>query len=146
MLEYTIALFGRFTEADSESGYFDSRGCGRQSDWKWTHPSPTGASGFTRGESWTASFSGCAPVCQWNRLPKELRDDITIDRTFQRWVELDVLERIWAVLVEESEELGGVDWEWQAADCAMGWARFGGFSRPQSHGPGQGRQQAKRNG
>ena len=74
--------------------------------------------------------------CQWNRLPKGLRDDITIDRTFQRWVELDVLERIWAVLVEESEELGGVDWEWQAADCAMGWARFGGFSRPQSHGPG----------
>ena len=36
-------------------------------------------------------------------------------RTFQRWVELAVLERIWDVLVQECEELGGVDWEWQAA-------------------------------
>ena len=25
--------------------------------------------------------------CQWNRLPKELGDDSTIHRTFQRWVE-----------------------------------------------------------
>ena len=35
-----------------------------------------------------------------------------------------MLERIWAVLVEEWEELGGVDWKCQAADCAMGKARF----------------------
>lgn len=47
--------------------------------------------------------------CQWNRLPRELGDDSTIHRTYQRWV-----------------ELGGVEWEWQAADCAMGKARFGG--------------------
>ena len=49
-------------------------------------------------------------------------DDSTIHRTFQRWVELGVLERIWAVLVEGCDELGGVNWEWQAADCAMGKA------------------------
>ena len=48
-------------------------------------------------------------------------------RTFQRWVELGVLERIWAELVAKCEELGGVDWEWQAADCAMSKARFGGI-------------------
>ena len=64
--------------------------------------------------------------CQWNRLPRELGDDSTIHRTFQRWVELGVLEGIWAVLVEGCEELGGVDWEWQSADCSMGKARFGG--------------------
>ena len=64
--------------------------------------------------------------CQWNRLPKELGDDSTIHRTFQRWVELGVLRRIWGVLVEECEELGSVYWEWQAADGAMGKARFGG--------------------
>ena len=29
--------------------------------------------------------------CQWNRLPRELGDDSTIHRTFQRWVELGVL-------------------------------------------------------
>ena len=65
--------------------------------------------------------------CQWNRLPRELGDGSTMHRTFQRWVELGVLERVWAVLVEECEELGGVDWEWQAADCAIGKSRFGGI-------------------
>ena len=67
--------------------------------------------------------------CQWNRIPKkEFPDDSTVHRAFQRWVELGVLDRIWAALVEECEELGGVDWEWQAADGAMGKARFGGTS------------------
>ncbi len=58
--------------------------------------------------------------CQWNRLPKEFGDDSTIHRTFQRWVELGVLRQIWRDLVEGCEELGGVDWECQAADGAMG--------------------------
>lgn len=66
--------------------------------------------------------------CQWNRLPEEFPDDSTVHRTFQRWVELGVLDRIWAALVEECEELGGVEWEWQAVDGAMGKARFGGTS------------------
>lgn len=64
--------------------------------------------------------------CQWNQLPREFGDDSTVHRTFQRWVERGVFERIWALLIEECEELGGVDWEWQAADGAMGKARFGG--------------------
>jgi hypothetical protein len=51
----------------------------------------------------------------------------------QRWVELGVLDLIWERLIEECEELGGVDFEWQAADGAMGKARFGGPRRPQSH-------------
>ena len=64
--------------------------------------------------------------CQRNRLPKELGDDSTIHRTFQRWVELGVLERIRAVLIEGCRELDGVDWAWRSADCAMGKASFGG--------------------
>jgi len=64
--------------------------------------------------------------CQWNQLPKELGDDSTIHRTLQRWVELGVLGRVWAVLVDECQELDGVRWEWQAADAAMGKARLGG--------------------
>ena len=79
--------------------------------------------------------------CQWNRLPRELGDDSTIHRTFQRWVELRVLEGIWAVLVEGCEELGGVDWEWQSVDCSMGKARLGGRHWTQSHRPGQSREQ-----
>ena len=64
--------------------------------------------------------------CQWNRLPKDLGDDSTIHRTFQRWVERGVIEGIWATLIEECQELDGVDWEWQSADCSMGKARLGG--------------------
>ena len=64
--------------------------------------------------------------CQWNHLPKTFGDDSTVHRTFQRWVESGVLNQVWSVMVEECEELGGVDWEWQAADCALGKARLGG--------------------
>jgi len=64
---------------------------------------------------------------QWNQLPKEFGDDSSVHRTLQRWVELGVFERICAALVEECEELGGVNWEWQAADTAMGKARLGGI-------------------
>ncbi len=64
--------------------------------------------------------------CQWNHLPKQFPDDSSVHRTFQRWERLKVLDRMWAALTEECEELGGVNWEWQAADGAMGKARFGG--------------------
>jgi putative transposase len=63
---------------------------------------------------------------QWNELPKEFGDDSSVHRTFQRWVKLKVFDRIWAELVMECDELGGVNWEWQAADTAMGKARLGG--------------------
>ena len=64
--------------------------------------------------------------CQWNQIPRVYGDDATIHRTFQHWVELDLFERLWALLVEECEGSGLVDWEWQAADGTMGKARFGG--------------------
>lgn len=64
--------------------------------------------------------------CQWNELPKEWGDDSTVHRTFQRWVREDLFVRIWAALVEQCEELGGVNWEWQAADASLGKARLGG--------------------
>jgi len=64
--------------------------------------------------------------CQWNQLPREYPDDSSVHRTFQRWVKLGIFDRIWATLVENCEELGGVDWQWQAADAAMSKARLGG--------------------
>jgi len=64
--------------------------------------------------------------CQWNQLPKEFPDDSSVHRTFQRWVRLGVFERLWARLVEACDELGGGDWEWQAADGMLGKARLGG--------------------
>ncbi len=79
--------------------------------------------------------------CQWNRLPRVPGDDSTIRRTFQRWVESGVLRSMWGVLVAGCEELGGVDWEWQPADGAMGKARWGGPDWTQPDGQWQGRRQ-----
>jgi putative transposase len=64
--------------------------------------------------------------CQWNALPDQYPDDASVHRTFQRWVDRGVLARLWAALVEDCEELGGVDWQWQSADCCLGKARHGG--------------------
>jgi putative transposase len=64
--------------------------------------------------------------CQWNQLPPQFGDDSTVHRYFQQWSQRGVLARIWAVLVEACDALGGVDWQWQAADAAMGKARMGG--------------------
>ena len=69
---------------------------------------------------------------QWNRLPKEFGDDSSVHRTMQRWIAKRVLKRLWAVLIENCEELGGVDWAWQSADGAMGKARFGGIASAQT--------------
>lgn len=64
--------------------------------------------------------------CQWNLLPKQFGDDSTIHRTFQKWIALGVWARIWGLLVEDCADLGAVDWDWQAADTALGKARLGG--------------------
>lgn len=63
---------------------------------------------------------------QWNQLPKSFGDDSSVHRTMQRWIDKGVFQRIWALLIENCAELGGVNWEWQSADGAMGKARFGG--------------------
>lgn len=64
--------------------------------------------------------------CQWNHLPEDLGDDSTIHRTFQRWEACGLFPRIWATIQSRCDELGGVDWEWQSADTAVGKARMGG--------------------
>ncbi len=64
--------------------------------------------------------------CQWNHLPREFGDDSSVHRALQRWVRCGLFEALWAVLLLECEELGGVDWRWQSADCVLGKARHGG--------------------
>ena len=64
---------------------------------------------------------------QWNQLPREFGDDSSVHRTFQRWVKRGVIGRLWALLIQECEELRGVDWKWQSFDCALGKARHGGI-------------------
>lgn len=63
---------------------------------------------------------------QWNQLPKAYADgtpcpdDASVHRTMQRWVEKGAFSRIWAVLIEACDDLGGVSFEWQAADGCLG--------------------------
>lgn len=64
--------------------------------------------------------------CQWNKLPKQYGDDSSVHRWFQRWCRHGVFQKVWAVLVEECDDLGSVEWKWQAADGMLGKARFGG--------------------
>jgi transposase len=73
--------------------------------------------------------------CQWNRLPKEeFPDDSSVHRTFQRWVELGVLELIWEKLIEECDELGA-EWTSSGKRPTERWARraLGGSHRSQSY-------------
>jgi len=65
--------------------------------------------------------------CQWNALPRQFGDDSSVHRTLQRWIRHEVLPLVWSLLVAECDELGGVDFDWQAADCSMGKARQGGI-------------------
>ena len=66
---------------------------------------------------------------------------------FQRWSRNGVFRRIWALLVEQCDELGGVYWKWQSADGAMGKARFGGEKGGQKpHGSREKGLQGKRAG
>lgn len=53
---------------------------------------------------------------QWNRVPKEFGDDSTIHRRLQAMCECGVFSKLWAALVTRCDELGGIDWEWQAVD------------------------------
>ena len=65
--------------------------------------------------------------CQWDQLPRRFGPKSTVHDWFQRWAAGGIFEKIWALLVEECEELHGVQWKWQAADGALGKARLGGI-------------------
>jgi putative transposase len=77
--------------------------------------------------------------CQWNQLPKMFGDDSSVHRWFQRWVRDGVFEALWATLITDCEELEGVDWRWQAADCCLSKARFEGEKRGQTRQIGENR-------
>jgi len=67
--------------------------------------------------------------CQWNRLPERFGPSSTLHGWFQRFARDGAFEQIWAELVRECEQLGAVQWEWQAADAVMGKSRFDGDKR-----------------
>jgi putative transposase len=64
--------------------------------------------------------------CPWNYLPACFGDDSTVHQHLQQWCRGGILTRIWAMPIEACDVLGGVDWQWQAADTARGKARMEG--------------------
>ena len=75
--------------------------------------------------------------CQWNALPKVFGDDSSVHRAMQRWVRCRLFENLWALLLLECDELGGVDWKWQSADGVMGKARHGGIKSDRTQPTGR---------
>ena len=89
-------------------------------------PAPTGRTRIDQRAAFDAIIFRLRTGCQWNHLPSDYPDDSSVHRTFQRWVERDIFSRIWAAVQACCEDLGGCDWEWQAADTTLGKARKGG--------------------
>ena len=89
-------------------------------------PKPTGRPRIDARAALDAIIFRLRTGCHWNQMPERFPDDSSVHRTFQRWVRLGLFVQIWALLVRECDELGGVDWEWQAADGMLGKARSGG--------------------
>jgi len=67
--------------------------------------------------------------CQWKAVPKEYGSGSTCHKRFQEWVQAGVFRHLWQKLLEEYDDLKGIDWEWQIVDTATGPAPLGGSSQ-----------------
>jgi len=83
-------------------------------------PFDTGAARIDQRAALDAIIYRIRTGVQWNRLPKEFPDDSSVHRTMQRWIKKGVFQAIWAHLVEVCDDLGGVSFDWQAADGCLG--------------------------
>ena len=77
--------------------------------------------------------------CQWNALNATgLCSSSSAHRRFQEWVDAGVFSQLWALGLQEYDELKGLAWDWQSMDGAMTQAPLGGKrDGPQSHRPRQ---------
>jgi transposase len=57
--------------------------------------------------------------CQWKAVPAEFGKGSNIHRYFQLWERAGFFEAIWALALEEYDDLKGLTWEWQSADGCM---------------------------
>ena len=63
---------------------------------------------------------------QWEQLFRKFGTKSTVYDWYQHWCAGGVMKRIWEELVRDCQELGGIPWEWQAADGWLATTRFGG--------------------
>src|SRR5436190_12266579 len=83
--------------------------------------------------------------CQWKAVPRAFGAGSTLHRYFLRLVKKRLFRQLWAIALEEYEDLKGIDWQWQAMDGVMTKAPLGGEKDGQKpDGSGQTRHQAQR--
>ena len=77
--------------------------------------------------------------CQWNALRATGScSSSAAQRRFQEWTTAGVFEQLWALGLQEYDEVREIQWAYQAMDGAMTKAPLGGEkNRPQSDGPRQ---------
>jgi len=64
---------------------------------------------------------------QWNALNATgICSSSSAHRRFQEWIDADVFHEIWRQGLLDYDQVVGIDWEWLAADGAMGKAPLGG--------------------
>jgi transposase len=82
--------------------------------------------------------------CQWNALNATgICSSSTAHLRFQEWRAAGVFQKLWAMSLDEFDDLKGLDWSWQSMDGAMTKAPLGGGkNRSQPDGSGQRRRQA----
>ena len=86
-------------------------------------PKPTGRPRVDQRRALDGIIYRLRTGCQWNHLPEAFGHEVSVYRTFRRWEALGLFDILWALLLLRCEELGGVDWHWQAADSGLGKAR-----------------------
>jgi len=65
--------------------------------------------------------------CQWNALNQTgICSSSTAHSRFQQWTAAGVFRKLWAMALQDYDELKGIDWSWQSMDGAMNKAPLGG--------------------
>jgi len=64
--------------------------------------------------------------CQWKAVPKKYGSGSTCHKRFQEWVRAGVFRQLWEKLLDQYNDLKGIDWEWQIVDTATVPAPLGG--------------------
>jgi transposase len=85
---------------------------------------------------------------QWNALRATgICSSSAAHRRFQEWTKAGVFEQIWALGLEEYDEIKGIQWAYQAMDGAMTKAPLGGGkNRAEPDGPAEARREAEHPG
>ena len=65
--------------------------------------------------------------CQWNALDATgICSSSTAHLRFQEWTEAGVFQKLWAMSLQQYDELKGIDWRWLSMDGTMTKAPLGG--------------------